>query len=220
MKKYVVLTLLLLLVTAVGTAFAAVGDTRSDTATLYGDYRIIIDTDNQPWTKLDWEGSGHKAAKESTLWHQFWRNGQGFQMVVAYEADKPESVVQIQRFTPQNPFKLSDLKTLFPEVYKQLSSSKTVIFATDEQITPHFVEAKPQIILGAMVKESPSLSRQAYYTLIAFNVVQEGRIIKSIEQINSDTLIREFTMERVSRVDADEKLQAGSGWTPIANYFK
>lgn len=219
MKKYVVLTLLLLVVTVAGTAFAAVGDNRSDTATLYGEYRIVIDTDNQPWTKLDWEGSGHKYAKESTMWHQFWRNGQGFQMVVAYEADKPDSVVQIQRFTPQSPFKLSDLKTLFPEVYKHIASPKTVTFATDQQITAHFVETKPEIMLGAMVKESPTMG-QAYYMLVAFNIVQEGRVVKNIEQINSDTLIREFTMERVSRAEADDKLQANSGWTPIANYFK
>jgi hypothetical protein len=74
-------------------------------------------------------------------------------------------------------------------------------------------------MLGAMVKESPTMG-QAYYMLVAFNIVQEGRVVKNIEQINSDTLIREFTMERVSRSEADDKLQANSGWTPIANYFK
>jgi hypothetical protein len=220
MKKFVVFTLLLLLATTMGTAFAAVGDSRSDTAALYGEYRIVVDADNQLWTKLDWEESGHKYAKEATLWHQFWRNEQGFQMVAAYETDKPDSVIQIQRFTPQTPFKLSELKVLFPEVQKLLMLPKTVIFATDQQITSHFVETKPEIILGAVLKEAPTANWQAYYTLISFNVVQEGRVIKNTEQINADTLIREFVMERVAKADIEDKLQERSGWKVIPNYFK
>ncbi|MDF2502327.1 MAG: hypothetical protein K0Q77_3041 [Anaerosporomusa subterranea] len=220
MKKFVVFTLLLLMATTMGTAFAAVGNSRSDTAALYGEYRIVVDADNQLWTKLDWEQSGHKYAKEATLWHQFWRNEQGFQMVAAYETGKPDSVVQIQRFTPQSPFKLSEVKTLFPEIHKLLMSPKTVIFATDQQITSHFVESKPEIILGAVIKEAPTADRQAYYTLVSFNVVQEGRVVKHIDQINADTLIREFVMERVSKADVDNKLQERSGWTVIPNHFK
>lgn len=220
MKKCIVLTLLMLLAVGMGTASAAVGDSRANTAALYGDYRIVIDTDNQLWTKLDWEASGHKYAKESTLWHQFWRNNQAFQMVVAYETEKPDSLVQIQRFTPQNAFKLSELKTFFPEVYTLVSSPKAMIFGTDQQITRHFAEGKPEVILGVLVKEPPSASQQTYYTLLAFNIVNEGRVIKHIEQINADTLIREFTMERVARADVEDKMQDNSGWNPIANYFK
>lgn len=218
MRNIVIITLLLL-ATTMGSAFAAVGDSRSDTAALYGDYRIVIDSDNQLWTKLDWDASGHKYAKEATHWHQFWRNGQGFQMSVAYENDKPDAVVQIQRFTPQNPFKLSEMKVLFPEIHKIISLPSSVVFATDQQITRHFMEGKPEIILGVIVKDQPKMDKHAYATLISFNVVQEGRIIKNIQQINSDTLIREFAVERVFRADIDEKLQTNSGWTVIPNYF-
>lgn len=220
MRKFVIFILSLLLVTTMGTAFAAVGHSRSDTAALYGEYRIVIDDDNQLWTKLDWETSGHKYAKEATLWHQFWRNQQGFQMVVAYETNKPDALVQIQRFTPQNSFKLSELKTLFPEIHQLLMQSNTVVFATDQQITKHFFESKPEIILGAVIKEAPAADRQAYYTLISFNVVQEGRVVKHIEQINPDTLIREFVMERVLKSDVENKLQGRSEWTVIPNHFK
>ncbi len=220
MKRFVIFTLLLLLATSMGTAFAAVGDSRSDTAALYGEYRIVIDDDNQLWTKLDWETSGHKYAKEATLWHQFWRNEQGFQMVVAYESNKPDAVVQIQRFTPQNAFRVSEMKTLFPEIQELLTQPNTVIFATDQQITKHFFESKPEVILGAVIKEAPTADRQSYYTLISFNVVQEGRVIKKAEQINQDTLIREFVMERVLKSDVEDKLQGRSEWTAIPNHFK
>ncbi|MDU4961506.1 MAG: hypothetical protein E6X17_12720 [Sporomusaceae bacterium] len=220
MKKVVVFALLLLLTTAASTAFAAVGDSRSDTAALYGEYRIVIDSDNQMWTKLDWEQSGNRYAKEATLWHQFWRNGQGFQMVVAYETAKADSVVQIQRFTPQNSFKLSEMKALFPEIHQLLLSPDTVIFATDDRITAHFVESKPEITLGAVIKEAPTSDRQGYYTLISFNIVQEGRVVKNANQINADTLIREFVMERVAKSDVDGKLQSRGDWTQITNYFK
>ena len=218
MRRFLVLTLLLIVAT-MGTAFAAVGDSRSDTAALYGEYRIVIDTDNQLWTRADWEASGQRYAKEASKWHQFSRNDQSFQMVVAYETEKPDSIVQIQRFTPQNSFKLSDLKTYFPEVYKLVNSPKAVVFGTDDKITAHFLEGKPEVYLGVVVKESPIPDKDIYYSLLSFNIVQDGRIVKNVKQINSDTLIREFVIERVFRSDVDEKLHPGNGWIYIPNYF-
>lgn len=220
MKKRMMGLVLAVLVAATSTTFAAVGDSRERTAELYGEYRLLIDTDNQLWTRDEWETAGHRREKEATLWHQFWRKDQGFQMVVAYENNKPDSTVQIQRISPDNAFPVSELKNLFPEIHKQLMAPSTVVFGTEQMTTRHFAGSKPQVVLGAIFRESASGEKSNFYTLVSFNIVREGRIVKDIKQINEQTLIREFVMERVPKLNIDKKLQERGNWEIIPNYFK
>ena len=45
---------------------ANLDDTKVTIAQKYGDFRLVIDNDNQPWTKEQWEKSGYKKAQADT----------------------------------------------------------------------------------------------------------------------------------------------------------
>ena len=199
------------------TAFANLDDTRDTIAQHYGDYRLVIDSDNQPWTKEQWEKSGYKKAQADTYTYRFRREDIGIGMDVKYEGDKPTSFVRMQRFTPDMPFQLKDFQKMFPEIYPLVSSSQTVVFASYKELTRNLMENNSPVTLGAAVKTDLGGSRKGYFTLLSFNVQDEGRLVKDAKFINEDTYIREFTIERTYLSVLKDNLTVD--WKEIKNFF-
>ncbi|SDF51231.1 hypothetical protein [Sporolituus thermophilus] len=218
MKKLTALVLAALILATAGTAFANLDDTRATIAARYSEYRLVIDTDNQLWTKAEWEATGYKKAKAASFLHAFERQGLHIQMEVQYENNSPGALVKAQRFTPDLAIKIKDFKHYFPEIYALIASPKAEAFATYRDLTRNFQEAKSPVTMGVVVKTPPAPGKGGYYTLIAFNVQDEGRLLKDAKYINENTYIREFTIERIFRSAAQDALGNGD-WTPIKKYF-
>lgn len=209
---------MVLCVLAVGTpAFANLDDTRETIAQRYGDYRLVLDTDNQPWTKEQWEKSGYKKAQSDTFTYRFRREDIGIGMDVKYESNKPGAFVQMQRITPDMPFQIKDFKKMFPEIYPLVSSAQSVVFATYKEVSRNLLEKNSPVTLGVAVKKEPTAERKSYFTLLAFNVQDEGRLVKDPKYIDGNTYIREFTIERTIRMVVFENLNGD--WKEIKNFF-
>jgi len=176
--------------------FANLDDTRTTIAQRYGDYRLVIDTDNQLWSKAEWEKSGYKKAKADTYTYHFRREDVGIGLDVQYEDDKPNSFVHMQRFTPDTRSRSKISKKIFPEIYPLVSSPQTVVFATYKELSRQLMEKNSPVTMGAAVKTDLGGSRKGYFTLLAFNIQDEGRLVKDPKYINENTYIREFTIER------------------------
>ena len=217
MKKLLFVLVVLCVLALAAPAFANLDDTRETIAQRYGEYRLVIDTDNQPWTKEQWEKSGYKKAQADTYTYRFRREDIGIGMDVKYEGDKQGSFVRMQRFTPDSPFQIKDLQKMFPEVYPLLSSNQTVVFASYKELTRNLVENNSPVTLGAAVKKEPTPDRKGYFTLIAFNVQDEGRLIKDSKYIDENTYIREFTIERTYLAVLKDNLNGD--WKQTKNYF-
>jgi len=211
----VLLTGLFLLMAA--PAQANLEDTRESIAQNYGDYRLIIDSDNQPWTKEQWDKSGHKKAQADTYTYRFRRADIGIGMDVKYESDKPGSFVRMQRITPDIPIQIKDFKTMFPEIYPLVSSPKTAVFATFKELTRNLMEKNSPVTLGAAVRKELGATRKDYFTLLSFNVQDEGRLIKDPKYIDANTYIREFTIERTYLSVLRDNLHGD--WKEIKNFF-
>lgn len=220
MKKRIgilVFSLLLMMSTA---AFANLNDSKESIKNQYGEYRLIIDSDNQLWTKADWEAKGYKKAKAASYMHSFTRQGLRIQMEVLYDNNKPDAVVITQRFTPDAAIKLKEFKQYFPELYPLITAPKAQIFATHNSLSRHFQELQSPVRLGVLVRELVEKKNGAFYPLLAFNIQDEGRLIKDIDFINEDTYIKEFTIERSSRTTVHDSLDANNpDWKIIKNYF-
>jgi hypothetical protein len=217
MKKWLTVLLAGAILATNAVAFANLDDTRATIASKYGDYRLVIDTDNQPWTKDEWDTKGVQRAKASAYMHSYLTNGLRVQVEVMYDSTKPDSFVRAQRFTPDMAIKVKDFKTYFPEIYPLLVGPKTEAIATYKDITRNFQEQKSPVTMGIVLR-TPAPGKGNYYTLIAFNIQDEGRFVKDAKYITDDTYIREFTIEKVLRIDVDENL--GRDWDYINNYFK
>ena len=217
MKKYMGCLLVLLMLSFAATAFANLEDTRETIAQTYGDYRLVIDTDNQPWTKEQWEKSGHKKAQADTYTYRFRRADIGIGMDVKYESDKPGAFVRMQRFTPDMPFQIKDFQTMFPEIFPLVSSPQTVVFATYKELTRNLAEKNSPVTLGVAVRKELGAERKGYFALLAFNVQDEGRLIKDPKYIDENTYIREFTIERTYLSVLKDNLHGD--WKEIKNYF-
>ena len=199
-------------------ALASLDDTRTTIAEQYGDYRLVIDSENQPWTKEQWEKSGYKKAQADTYTYRFRREDIGIGLDVKYEGDKLDSFVRMQRFTPDIPFQIKDMKKMFPEIYAMLASPQTVVFTTFKELTRNLMEKNSPVTLGAAVKkELTATSRRGYFTLLAFNVQDEGRLIKDPKYIDENTYIREFTIERTYLSVMKDNLTVD--WKQSKNYF-
>ena len=196
MKKLFLLVMVFCVLSVSPPAFANLDDTRETISQRYGDYRLVIDSDGQPWTKDQWEKSGYKKAQADTFTYRFRRDDLGIGLDVKYEGDKPASFVRMQRFTPDMPFQIKDFQKMFPEIYPLLSSSLTVVFATYSELSRNLMEKNSPVTMGAAVKKEPSADRKEYFTLLAFNVQDEGRLVKDSKYIDGNTFIREFTIER------------------------
>ena len=71
MRKLVVMALFIIMTAESSVAFASLDDTKASIATQYGEYRMVIDTDNQLWTKADWDSRGYKKAKAASYMYFF-----------------------------------------------------------------------------------------------------------------------------------------------------
>ncbi len=214
MKKIITGTLAALMLTS-GIAFANLDDTKESISSRYGDCRLVIDTDNQIWSKAEWESKGMQRAKAASYMHSFTRNSLRTQMEVMYTN---EGVVRAQRFTPDTAIKIKDFKTYYPEIAQLLGSPQAVAFASYKPLTSQFQEAQSPVTMGVVVKTSPAGHKGSYYTLLAFNIQDEGRLIKDSKFIDPETGIREFTIERVYRTSANDALDSGD-WQRIQNFF-
>jgi len=218
MRKVVAMLVFSLLVVISSVAFANLNDNRATIQTQYGDYRLLIDSDNQLWTKADWEANGYKKAKAGSYMYSFSRQGLGVQMEVLYDNNKPDSLVRTQRFTPDTAIKLKDFKLYFPEVYTLITAPKAQVFTTHTLLSRHFQEPESPISMGVLVKEL--VAGGSYYPLVAFNIQDEGRLIKDSKFITEDTYIREFTIERTSRTTVNDAMNSSKpDWQIIKNYF-
>lgn len=217
MKKFLGCLIVLLVMSLASSAMANLEDTRETIAQTYGDYRLVIDTDNQPWTKEQWEKSGHKKAQADTYTYRFRRADIGIGMDVKYEGNKDGSFVRMQRFTPDMPFQIKDFQTMFPEIYPLVSSPQTVVFATYKELTRNLAEKNSPVTLGVAVRRELSADRKGYFALLAFNVQDEGRLIKDPKYIDENTYIREFTIERTYLSVLKDNLHGD--WKEIKNYF-
>ncbi|MDF2633773.1 MAG: hypothetical protein K0R78_647 [Pelosinus sp.] len=217
MRKIIVMLVFSMLLMLSSVAFASLDDNKISIQQQYGDYRLLIDSDNQLWTKADWEAKGSKKAKASSYQYSFSRQGIGVQMEVMYANNKPDAKVVAQRFTPNMPITIKELKLYFPEVYALTKAPKANFFATYNSLSRNFQEGQSPVSMGVLIRE---LSDGNYYSLIAFNIQDEGRLIKEIEYINEDTYIREFTIERASRTTVHDNMDTSNpDWKPIKNYF-
>lgn len=217
MKKLAAAALMAILTITGSTAFANLDDTKQTIAKQYGEYRMVIDGDNQLWPKPDWEQKGQQRAKAASYTYNFERQGLGIQMEVRYLNDKNDAPVVAQRFTPNMAIKIKDFKNYFPEVYQLITSAKAEAFASYDPITRHFEEQQSPVTMGVVVKMEPK-SHKGNYTLMAFNIQEEGRLIKDAKYIDENTYIREFTIERVQRVNASEQLE-NHDWQVVKNFF-
>ena len=217
MRKIIAMLVFSMLLMLSSVAFASLDDNRTSIQEQYGDYRLLIDSDNQLWTKADWEAKGSRKAKASSYHYSFNRHGIGVQMEVMYASNKPDAKVVAQRFTPNMPITVKEFKLYFPEVYALMQTPKAHTFATYKSLSRNFQENQSPVSMGVLVRE---LTNGNYYTLLAFNVQDEGRLIKEIEYVNEDTYIREFTIERASRTTVHDNMDTSKPeWQPIKNYF-
>lgn len=217
MKKLAAAALMAVMTITGSTAFASLDDTKASISKQYGEYRMVIDTDNQLWPKADWEQKGRQRAKAASFMYNFNRQGLGIQMEVLYRNETPDAPVVAQRFTPNMAIKIKDFKTYFPELYQLIVSEKATAFASYDPITRQFQEQQSPVTMGIVIKAEPNLHK-GNYTLMAFNIQEEGRLIKDAKYIDENTYIREFTVERISRTTASEKTDNGD-WQPIKNFF-
>lgn len=216
-KLFLIVAMCMLTVVAPTTALASLEDTRATIAQQYGDYRLVIDSDNQPWTKEQWEKSGYKKAQADTFTYRFRREDVGIGMDVKYEGDKQESYVRMQRFTPDMPVQIKDFRKMFPEVYAIVSSPNAIVFATYKELSRNLMEKNSPVTLGVAFKKELSNERKGYFMLLAFNVQDEGRLIKDAKFIDENTYIREFTIERTYLSVLKENLTVD--WKQTKNFF-
>jgi len=220
MKKLVGMLVCSLLLIISSVAFANLNDNKAAMQAQYGDYRLIIDSDNQLWTKADWEAKGYKKAKAASYTYSFSRQGLTVQMEALYDSNKLDSLVHTQRFTPDRAIKIKDFKLYFPELYRMIIAPKAQIFATHNLLSRHFQDIESPVRMGVLVKELADGKNGSYYPLLAFNIQDEGRLIKDINLINEDTYIREFTIERTYRTTVHDAMDSGKpAWKVIKNYF-
>ena len=220
MKKIIAIVTFSLLIIMSSVAFANLNDSRETTEKQYGDYRLIIDTDNQLWTKADWEAKGYKRAKAASYMHSFTRQGLRIQMEVLYDTNKPDGLVRTQRFTPDMAIKIKDFKLYFPEVYAVMTAPKAKVFGTNDPLSRHFQELQSPVRMGVIIKELVDLRGDTYYPLLAFNIQDEGRLVKDMDFIDENTYIREFTIERTYRTRVHEAMDTSKpDWKIIKSHF-
>lgn len=220
MRKIVTALVFSLLVLISSVAFANLNDNRGATEQQYGEYRLLIDSDNQLWTKADWETKGYKRAKAASYMHSFSRQGLRIQMEALYDNDKPNAVVRTQRFTPDMAIKMKDFKLYFPEIYAIIKAPKAQVFATNSSLSHHFQELQSPVRMGVIIKELAEVKNDVYYPLLAFNIQDEGRLIKDMDFIDGDTYIREFTIERAYRSTVHDAMDSNKpDWKIIKSHF-
>lgn len=195
-------------------------DTRASIASRYGDYRLVIDTDSQPWTKDEWLAKGIKRAKASAYMHTFTTNGLRVQMEVSYTTNKSDATVQVQRFTPDMSIKIKDFQKYFPEIYPLLIAPKAQAFTSYAPVNKNFQETQSPVTMGVVADQPAVGTSKGTLPLVVFNIQDEGRFVKDPAWINEDTYIREFIVTTVYRPDFIDHFEASNAdWKKIKNYF-
>lgn len=220
MKKLVTLILFLFLLACSGQVFAAVDDTRDYIEKTYGGYRMVIDTDNQMWAREEWETKGRIKAQPNSYVYYFDRNGLAFQMEVKFHDDSPTSRVKAQRITPAAAIRIKDLKAYLPEVYGLVTSPKAYVFTTNTELSRNLSDDRSPLTLGVLVKQEVK-SRGTWYTLVAINVKDEGRLVKNAKFVNNELFIQELSIERFRQSDLDDPRGPTLEWEWMkTNIFK
>jgi hypothetical protein len=215
MKKIVAIFLFALLTISASQAFAALSDNQSSIAAQYGECRLVVDTDNQLWTKDEWQKAGSVKAKAGGYVYYFTRKGLNVQMEVKYENSSPGAFVMSQRFTPDTAIKITDLKVYFPEIFALATDPKAQAFGSYEPVTRNFMEEASPVTLGIVIEKRV---QGKYYTVLAFNIQDAGRLVKNIKFINPDLYIREFTIDRIFAIDLETEVASGD-WVLLKNPF-
>lgn len=217
MKRIISALIFTMLFTVAGVASANLDDTRATMAQRYGDYRLVYDEDNQLWAKAEWEEKGSLKRKASFYTYSFTRNGVHFAMEVMYDGNKPDAPVRIQRITPDMPLKVKEIRQYFPEFALLIDHPKAVSFVSYRTLSRQFQELESPARMGLLVRE---LMKDSYFTLMAFNIQNEGRLVKTADEVSGDTYVREFTIERAYRTTVHDKLDAANPeWVKIKNYL-
>lgn len=220
MKKWLIALGTSVLLTA-GSALALANpdDTRGSIAARYGDYRLVIDTDNQPWTKEEWLTKGIKRAQAASYMHTFTTHDLRIQMEVNYTNNKPNATVQMQRFTPDMAIPLKDLRKYFPEIYTLLISPKAQAFTSYATVNKNFQEPQSPVTLGVVI-DQPAVTTTGIIPLVVFNIQDEGRFVKDPAWINENTYIREFIVTTIFRTDFKDHFEGNNAdWKQLKNYF-
>jgi hypothetical protein len=219
MKKWVAICVFVFLIVSASQVFANLDDNRASMAARYGDYRLVVDKDGHLWTKADWESGGAVKSKvgAGAYVYYFTRNGMNMQMEVQYESSKPEARVTIQRITPDSSIQIKDFKDYFPEVYSLTVDPKAQVFTTRRELTRNFQPLHSPITLGVYI--SGSAAKLGWGTLIAFNVQGQGQLIDNSKDINKDTYIQEFNIERLIQRPDEESGDRGRSWQTIKSPF-
>ncbi|SEO73077.1 hypothetical protein [Propionispora vibrioides] len=218
MKKiWVCFSLLTVLLS--GFSYANLNDTQATITNKYGDYGTVVDESKNHWTKDEWDKEGHKYSKDPTYIYSFVTSGLPVHMSVMYETTKPGAYVQIQHFSFNYAIKIKDLKIYFPEAYELVTSPAAQSFTSKREITSNFFEPQSPVSLGVIVKENAK-QKGSYFTLLAFNVQNEGKFINHPAMISGDTYIKEFTIERFSAYNAKRALEGKLyDWTMLKSPF-
>jgi hypothetical protein len=218
MKKLMVSLLFVLMIFSASQAFAALDETRPAINAKYGEFRLVVDTDSQLWTKAEWEAGGYKKAKPAAFVHRFVRKDITVQMEVQYDDNKPGSLVSVQRFTPDSAIKVKELKEYFPEIHSMVTSADAAAFTSFMEVSRNLRDNQSPVTMGVVLKQNPVPAKKSYYTLLVFNIRGEGSLIKDEKQINADTYIHEIIIEKILKQDADPD-RSGSDWKWLKNPF-
>lgn len=208
-------SILITLLAVMPAADASPGDSKEKVAAQYGEYRVVNDSEGRQWAKADWESRGKGAVAESYV-HYFSRQDTKVTTVVAYQGGR----VAQQYFTLDMPITISQFKAYFPEVYALLTDAKAKVFvAKSAERNGKFYEEHNPISFAAVIEKDASPQEAGYYTLISFNIRDNGRLVKDAQYIDGNTAIVEFIMEKFPASDARDKLYITESWKPVKNYF-
>lgn len=218
MNKLIALLLFVLMIVSVNQASAALDETRQAINAKYGEYRLVVDTDSQLWTKAEWEAGGYKKAKPAAFVHRFVRKDLTVQMEVQYDDNKPDALVIVQRFTPDYAIKISELKDYLPEIQSLITSANAEAFTSFKEVSRNLRDNQSPVTMGVVLKENPVPEKKSYFTLVVFNIRGEGTLIKDEKQITADTYIHEIIIETILKTNADP-VRSGSDWKWLKNPF-
>jgi hypothetical protein len=197
--------------------YASPGDSQEKIAALYGDYRLAVDTTGKLWSKADWEAIGKKTGVPDKLIYYFSSGGMHITTTVRYQG---KGQVTVQHFQPDMSITIKEFKDYFPEVVELITCPEAQVFTTnDSTINQRFQEAMNPVGFGVVIQKNVSPKESGVYTLISFNVRDNGRIIRDIRFMDDKMTIVEFTMEKVKAADVRDKQVITSEWKPMKNWF-
>jgi hypothetical protein len=213
-----ILTLLISLPVLPPAALAAPGDTREKMAGLYGEYRLVNDTEGKLWSRADWESSKAKRGGPESYVYFFARLDTRMTTVAAYDKRGGDHVA-LQHFSFDTPISVGKFKEYFPEVYALITDTKAKVFIINsDELNSKFLEEKNTISFGVVVEKEVA-KETGYYTVMSFNIRDNGRLVKDAQYIDGNTAILEFIMEKFPASDARDKLYIAETWKPVKNYF-